>query len=1217
MTATPKVFSDASTKKAEEAGAVLADMGKPDLFGEEFHRLGFGEAVERGILTDYKVLVLAVDESYVAKRFQRQFADEDNSLKLEDAAKIVGCWNGLSKRSVEQEEFQIDPGAMKRAVAFSRSIAESKKIAEMFQLVVDEETSQLANDGGEYLRCEVEHVDGSFNSLARNEKLDWLKQDIPENTARILSNARCLTEGVDVPALDAVMFLNPRDSQVDVVQAVGRVMRKLEGKKYGYVILPIGVPADMDPATALNDNSKYKVVWQVLQALRSHDERFDAMVNKIDLTKKAPQIGIIGVGGGADGDGQDDYGSFTLDFPNFDQWRDAILSKIVQKVGEKRYWENWAKDIAGIAQDHMTRIAALVDGSDDALKVEFARFLKGLQDNLNPFITQSDAIEMLSQHLITRPVFDALFEGYAFGELNPVSQVMQGMIDALVGQNLEKETEKLDRFYDSVRTRAAGITDASAKQQIVKELYERFFQNAFSGTSERLGIVYTPNEIVDFIIHSVEDALKSEFGGSLSDEGVHVLDPFTGTGTFIVRLLQSGLIKPEVLLRKYRHELHANELVLLAYYVAAINIEETFHELAGGDYEPFNGIVLTDTFQMNEADDELDGQGVFPENNERVELQKGLDIRVIIGNPPYSIGQSSANQDNQNARYPTLDSRISATYARKSDGGLLRNLYDPYIRAFRWASDRIGPQGVVAFVTNGGFLDTVTADGFRKSLAEEFTSLYILNLRGNSRTSGERAKLEGENLFPVRVPIAISILVKNPSKEGSSKIYYSDIGTNLSKSAKSAILQSAKSIKGINWTEITPNQKGDWINQRDESFDSFDVLGVKKSSSSSGQPIFGTYSPGAVTGRDAWIYNFSAEKVKANARSAVEFFNSEATRLAGRLETTPDLDSTRFSWTRESRRDLAGGRRYAYDAEAISHAMYRPFCRQWMYSHSDLITGGGSVFNLFPGDNSGQIGLYITGVGTSKPFSVLAIDSLPDLNFWGSDGGQFFPRYRYETVFSSELLAPLEDTESRAMRTDNITDDIHRSYRASFGEQVTKDDIFYYLYGLLQSPTYRVKFDSSLKKALPRIPKVRDFRSFSDAGRKLADLHLGYETVEPYPLDQKIAENADYRVEKMRYVNQDGILDKSTVVYNSNVTIAGIPLEAHEFVLGSRSAVDWIVERYQAKTDKASGIVNDPNDWAEEQGNPRYILDLLARIVTVSVETMKIVKSLPPLDIIE
>ena len=833
MTATPRIYADASRSKAEEAGAVLTDMDSPEFYGEEFHRLGFGEAVSMGRLTDYKVLVLAVDESYISTRFQRLLADENNELTLDDAAKIVGCWNGLSKRSLTPEEFALDPEPMKRAVAFARNINESKKIANLFERVVEAEIEAIDRESdesaGDLLDVEVHHVDGTYNVLDRNKELDWLKQDPGAGNARILTNAKVLSEGVDVPALDAVMFLNPRDSVVDVVQSVGRVMRKLEGKKYGYVILPIGVPADMDPATALNDNKKYKVVWQVLQALRAHDERFDAMVNKIDLTKSTEgKLSVIGVGGGGKDGDKNETGNtaVTLDFPALDQWRDAILAKIVQKVGEKRYWENWAKDVAGIASDHMTRIKGLVEGSDATLHDEFARFLKGLQDNLNPFITERDAIEMLSQHLITKPVFDALFEGYAFSDHNPVSQVMQHMIDALEEQHLEKETEKLDKFYESVRTRASGITDAAAKQQIVKELYEKFFQTAFSGTSDRLGIVYTPNEIVDFIIHSVDDALKAEFGASLSDHGVHVLDPFTGTGTFIVRLLQSGLIKPEDLAYKYRYELHANELVLLAYYVAAINIEETYHDIAGGDYVPFEGIVLTDTFQMNEADDELDKHGVFPENNERAEAQKALDIRVVIGNPPYSAGQASANDGNANVAYPTLDAAIERTYAARSAQASKRTLYDSYIRAIRWATDRIGDRGIVAFVSNGGFIDSNSADGIRKMFAEEFSRIYVFNLRGNQRTAGEISRKEGGKVFGSgsRATVAIYLLIKNPDETSQGRIFYKDIGDYLSREEKLEVVRNAGSHLGLDWTLISPNTEGDWLNKRNSAFEAFSLL---------------------------------------------------------------------------------------------------------------------------------------------------------------------------------------------------------------------------------------------------------------------------------------------------------------------------------------------------------------------------------------------------------
>jgi len=1237
MTATPRIYADASKTRAEEAGAILTDMNNEALYGPEFHRLSFGEAVSIGRLTDYKVLVLAVDETYVSKRFQRLLADENNELTLDDAAKIVGCWNGLSKRALTQDEFALDPDPMKRAVAFARNIKESKHIAQVFQQVVEREIELLDEeqaDADHLIVVEAHHVDGTFNVLSRNQELDWLKQDPGEGNARLLTNAKCLSEGVDVPALDAVMFLNPRDSVVDVVQSVGRVMRKLEGKKYGYVILPIAVPAEVDPATALNDNKKYRVVWQVLQALRAHDERFDAEVNKIDLTKKTDrlQIGVIGKGGtGKDRDGDStgtDYGAVSLDFPELEQWREAILAKIVEKVGERRYWENWAKDVAGIAEDHIARIAALVDSSDGALKDEFARFLKGLQDNLNPYITERDAIEMLSQHLITKPVFDALFEGYAFSEHNPVSQVMQGMIDALEGQHLEKETERLEKFYDSVRTRAAGIEDAAAKQSIVKELYEKFFRTAFTGTSDRLGIVYTPNEIVDFIIHSVDDALKAEFGASISDEGVHVLDPFTGTGTFIVRLLQSGLIRPDDLARKYRYELHANEIVLLAYYVAAINIEETYHSLSGGDYEPFEGIVLTDTFQMNEADDELDGQGVFPENNERVEAQKALDIRVVLGNPPWSIGQTSANDLNSNLAYPTLDAAIEATYVAQSGNVNRVALYDSYIRAIRWASNRIGNRGVVAFVSNGGFIDSNTGDGIRRTLVDEFSAIYAFNLRGNQRTAGELSRKEGGKVFGggSRATVAIYLLIKNPDAARLGTVFYHDIGDYLSREEKLAIVRGSATYMAIEWDRIIPNAAGDWINQRSGTFEALSPI-VGRLEERQSVAVFTDYSGGISTSRDAWAYNFSAARVQQNMARLVNNYGVQLDRLRAAAEQDPtatlaslakrilDPDPKKISWSTVLRNLFERGRPVGLEAGRLRPTMYRPFQPQTVFQSPSLNHSSYRLSRIFPDDEISNWGFYANVGGTAYGFCVLALDRIPDLNFFGQ-GGKFFSRYTYEDRAADDsLFAALDDGDGPYRRIDNVTDEILMDYQKTFGTEATKDDIFFYVYGILHSPDYREQFAADLKKMLPRIPKVKDFAAFAEAGRKLADLHLNYEIVKPYPLT--ITPGVDFRVEKMRYAKTGKVTDKSTIIYNSSITVSDIPEEAQEYLLGSRSALDWIIERYQVKTDKDSGITNDPNDWAAEQGNPRYILDLLARITTVSVETVRIVKSLPLLDVIE
>ena len=535
--------------------------------------------------------------------------------------------------------------------------------------------------------------------LERDRLLTWLREDKDMTMAQrchVLSNARCLTEGIDVPALDAILFLQPRKSQIDVVQAVGRVMRKAKGKRSGYIILPVVVPSGDDPGRVLDRNDAYSHVWQILQALRAHDERFDAYVNKLDLNRSSDgPISVIGVGsGGGDGDGTgqgsvretaaDHVTQGVLDF-DLDEFRTAIIAQIVKRCGERRYWERWADSVTDIARRHDERIRALIDDPDGQVGKRFDEFVAALRHNLNDSITRDNAATMLSQHLITGPVFDALFGGQEFTKLNPVSRVMQQMVGELVGYGLEAETAELAEFYASVRRRVEGIDNAEGKQRVVVDLYERFFKVAYPKVAESLGIVYTPVEIVDFIIRSVQDLLRSEFDASLSDEGVHILDPFVGTGTFITRLLQSGFIDRDTLLRKYASELHANEIMLLAYYIAAVNIETTYAEIAG-EYQSFEGIVLTDTFQASEASDQKDTT-FFPRNNARIERQLDLDIRVIISNPPWSSGQGRYEDDNANQVYPTLDDKIARSYIASSESkGLKSSLYDSYVRGIRWAS---------------------------------------------------------------------------------------------------------------------------------------------------------------------------------------------------------------------------------------------------------------------------------------------------------------------------------------------------------------------------------------------------------------------------------------------------------------------------------------------------------------------------------------------------
>ncbi|MHA7289551.1 DEAD/DEAH box helicase [Arthrobacter sp. MDT3-24] len=1243
MTATPRIYVQESRAKAAQDDVTVYSMDDVAVYGPEFHHLGFGKAVEMGHLADYKVLVLAVNEEAVSQSFQGLF-EENGDLNLDDAARIVGCWNGLSKRGVNGERLEItDSSPMRRAVAFARNIKESKKLAADFELV----GRQLLVNQGESevpaLKLEADHVDGTFNVLERSAKLDWLKaEDAGEDNCRILSNARCLSEGVDVPSLDAVLFLNPRNSQVDVVQSVGRVMRKAEGKEYGYIILPIAVPASQDPETALNDNKKYKVVWDVLQALRAHDDRFDAMINKLELNRNVnDKIDVITVSDpfGDDlvgpGDSQKTAGTEALfHMAGADQWRNAIFARMVKKVGDRRYWESWAKDVKEIADRHVLRIRTILDGEDVRPREEFTVFLQGLRGNLNDSITESDAIDMLSQHLITKPVFEALFEGYSFAANNPVSQVMDSMVDILEKYNLDSEVASLESFYRSVRVRAEGITNAEGKQKIVTELYEKFFKLAFPRTAESLGIVYTPVEVVDFIIRAVDDVLAKDFGASISDEGVHVLDPFTGTGTFIVRLLQSGRIKPADLLRKYTQELHANELLLMAYYIAAINIEATLHGLleeeaaaAGQDagevpYLPFDGIVLTDTFQMTEDGDTLD-DFVFTSNNARVVAQNALDIRVIIGNPPYSVGQTSENDDNANFKYTTLDESIRSSYVRRSSGASPRSLYDSYVRSIRWASDRILKSehgGVVCFVSNGGYIDSNSADGLRKALLDEFHEIYVYNLRGNQRTAGEESRKEGGKIFDSgsRATVAVLMLVKRPGAVTESRLHYRDIGDFLDRNEKLAIVNESE-IHNIPWTQIIPNSNGDWINQRTDQFEEFAALARTARGNQNGTTIFEQTSLGLTTNRDVWIYGSDQKHLTGNIEAMASSFNE---LVANGVTDHAQLNSATISWSVNLKKRLANGLLLDLRTPDVRIATYRPFNKQWALLERNIIERPRSIPELFPSPSAKNLGFYITSPASHYPtFEAIMVDGIPDLHLL--DTGQFFPRYRYVAPPAGTLFETLDVNAEGLQRVDNITDTALADYRSAYGPDVSKDDIFHYVYGLLHSPEYRTRFAADLKKMLPRIPEVPGadrFRAFVEAGKALSDLHIGYEALEPYPLTEVSTglaveqdDYARYAVKKMKYAGKAGAWDKTRIIYNGQITLEGVPADAQRYMLGSRSALDWIIERYQVKTDKASGIVNDPNDWSREHAQPRYILDLIGRIVTLSLETNRIVDALPEL----
>lgn len=1258
MTATPRIYDNESKSKADKHEALLCSMDDTQIYGEEIYRIGFGEAVNKGLLSDYKVLILTVSENDMPPAIQRMVANPENEISSDDASKLIGCINALSKQILGDANLikSSDPEPMRRAVAFCPKIETSKAIAKTFNTTLSSYYTELSEEQ----KCNVvavnaDHIDGSMSATLRQEKLAWLKNgDIGSNECRVLTNVRCLSEGVDVPSLDAVLFLSARNSQVDVVQSVGRVMRKSPNKKYGYIIIPVVVPSDVEPEKALDDNKRYAVVWTVLNALRAHDDRFNAIVNKIELNKQRPKQITVGspdyTGNGdntSGGDSTPRQAEINQQLSiQFEQLQNVLFARMVQKVGNRRYWEQWAKDVAQIAERYIERINRLIVQNEQH-RTAFDLFIKGLHKNINPSITQTEAIEMLSQHIITKPVFEALFDEYSFVKNNPISHAMEDMIELLEDGNVDKDTETLQKFYESVRMRAEKIDNAEGKQKIIVELYDKFFKTAFPKMVEKLGIVYTPIEVVDFIIHSVDAVLRKEFDRTISDENVNILDPFTGTGTFVTRLLQSGLIKKEDLHRKYTKEIFANEIVLLAYYIAAVNIENAYHDIAQTDgYQEFQGICLTDTFQLGESDaNEKIFTDMFPQNSERVISQKKAPLRVILGNPPYSIGQKSANDNAQNQSYPVLDARVASTYAKESNAGLNKSLYDAYIKAFRWSTDRVDREhgGVIAFVSNGAWLDGNSTDGFRKSIEKEFSSIYVFNLRGNQRTSGELSRKEGGKIFGSgsRTPISITILVRKPKVDPQAKatIHYHDIGDYLSQKEKLEIIKRFGSIesKQMAWTNIVPNEHGDWINQRNSAFDTYIPLAPEKKFDSKAKAVFLGYSLGMCTNRDSFCYNSSKYELENNISRSINFYNEEREDYQLKLKENQSLKfkdvvtyhSTKLSWTDTVLRDAQNNIKYDYCRKNIINGLYRPFFKQYLYYKKELNHRQYQIPRLFPYLEAENKVICLSGIGASKEFSVLITNIVPNLDT--IEKSQCFPLYYYDKVEKEALTLfdmVEQDGKEGYIRRDAISDFMLTRCRKAYGNQVKKEDIFYYVYGFLHSREYRQEFAADLKKMLPRIPLVdegKDFWKFSKAGRALAELHLNYETLPKHPsivelystvpkgelekgLSGSEITTINYRVEKMRFASKT---DKSTIHYNHQVSIEGIPAEAYDYIVNGKSAIEWIMERYTVTQHKESKIVNDPNDWATEHNNPRYILDLLHSVISLSVKSVEIIKGLP------
>lgn len=818
---------------------------------------------------------------------------------------------------------------------------------------------------------------------------------------------------------------------------------------------------------------------------------------------------------------------------------------------------------------------------------------------------------MLGQHVVIKPVLEALFKEYPFADENPISKAMTEMLSKLDKAGMNQCIAMLDTFYRDVQRRMENATDSETRQTLIKDLFDKFFKVAFPKMRDKLGIVYTPIEIVDFINKSVDDLLKKEFGKSIADHDLHILDPFTGTGSFIVRLMQSGLINKQDLKYKYEHDLHANEIVPLAYYIASMNMETAYHEIVDdADYKPNEIMLWTDTFADNKESDIFTTS--LSENNKKQIIENKADIKVIIGNPPYSVGQESQNDDNANEHYELLDKRLKETYVQRTNATLKGKLFDSYIRAYRWASDRIGNSGIVAFITNAGWLETASADGMRKCMVDEFSSIYIYHLKGNARTSGEQRRKEKDNVFGEgsRAPVAIVFLVKNPKSKEKGKIYFHEVADYLTREQKLSEISNYGSISSMDWNEIIPDEHGDWLNQRDDSFHKFIRLDGKKTEETA---IFKNFSLGIATNRDIWAYNSSYNQVIDNIHRNINAYNTAKSMLSNGMTLDVIKTSTikDISWVESTQSALKKNENIVFNTARVYSSNYRPYIKQYVYfdNNGQLTHRPYQMPKIFPTQNSENIVICVSGTG-SKEFSSIISNSVTCLDC--IEKGQNFPRYLFNA-----------DNE----KIDAISDDALKHFQIAYGDfgtSITKDDIFYYIYGILHSSEYREKYANNLSKELPRIPRVATydlFKAFLESGKKLADLHVHYENQPEYPnVRIEGEESGNYYVQQMKWAKIPGktgnaAKNKTTLIYNSDITIYDIPLEAQEYVVNKKSALDWIVERACYSKDNKTGIVNDFNQYGLENGDPRYPLSLFLKVLTVSMETIKIVKALPKLEI--
>ncbi|UOS33518.1 DEAD/DEAH box helicase [Helicobacter pylori] len=1231
MTATPKVYSESSKAKAKESDNAIYSMDDESIFGEETYTLNFERAIALDLLTDYKVMILAVRKENLSgvtnsvnqkiSRLEAEGTKLDKKLiNNEFVCKIIGTHKGLAKKDLialddenkKDHDLQNknDTTPSQRAISFCKSINTSKNIKDSFETIMECYDEELKKKSFKNLTISIDHIDGTMNCKVRLDKLEELNKFEP-NTCKVLSNARCLSEGVDVPALDSIVFFDGKSAMVDIIQAVGRVMRKAKHKKRGYIILPIALEeSEIQNLDEAVNNTNFKNIWKVIKALRSHDP---SLVDEATFREK------IKVFGSDDGKNQDDDEELQKDKTDktkqdpkqaqktlFDaillqDLANAVYNVMPTKLGDRNYWENFTKKTGNIARTLNSRLKDIFEKNPEF----FHGFLDSLKGNIHQNIKEDEALDMITSHIITKPIFDAIFGDNI---KNPISKALDKMVEKLSTLGLQGETKDLKNLYESVKTEAMHAKSQKSQQELIKNLYNTFFKVAFRKQSEKLGIVYTPIEMVDFILRTTNSILKKHFNTDFNDKNITIFDPFTGTGSFIARLLskENDLISDEALKEKFLNNLFAFDIVLLAYYIALINITQAAQN-RDGSLKNFKNIALTDSLDFYEEKNDKGVFDLFKDLEENKEIKSTIEkqnIRVIIGNPPYSAGAKSQNDNNQNLSHKKLEKRVYEKYGKNSTStNVGATTRDTLIQSIYMASELLKDRGVLGFVVNGGFIDSKSGDGFRKCVAQEFSHLYVLNLRRNTRTSGETSKKEGGQIFGSgsRATIAIIFFVKDASVKNNA-IHYYDIGDYLEREEKLNRLSHFTDLDAIPFETITPNAKGDWINQREDEFDKLIPLKRDKNSKS----VFDINSGGVVSGRDPWVYNFSRLSLMQNVQKCIDTYNADLKRFNAHFreafkqrakgiksdklykqlnDKEITTDKTKIAWTRSLKQEFIKNKNLQEShKDRMRLAMYRPFNKQWLYFDKNLNEEQSQLPKIFPNKDAQNVVINTT-IGN---FSALVSDFISSYDLILHN--QAYPLYYYD------------DLGNRHYAISGYALNLFRKHYED--NSIAEEEIFYYIYAILHHKGYLEKYKNSLTKEDPRIALSEDFKELSVLGKELAELHLNYENGEMHTsVEYKTLMNAEekgyYDVETMKKIGD-------RIHYNNHIAITKIPKKAFDYVVNGKSAIDWVIERYKKTTDKDSLIENNPNDYK----GGKYVFELLCRVIKLSEKSVDLIEKI-------